>query len=355
MGGPETPPPTVLHIHDSPGESRIALLRGGVLAEYLIHRPAAPDGIGDLHLARVTAKIPAMAGAFLALHDAEAFLPDSDGAAAVTEGDILPVRITRAAQGGKGPRVRADPARDRAAETGPPRLLQRGPSPLAELQAAWPAATLRHAPFDDALEAGIEALADPVAVLEGGLRATISPTPALTAIDLDGAATTAARAAKAATQMAANLAALPALARQIVLRNLSGAVLVDFAGMPTRKRRALAPALEAALAPDRLHPRLAGFSALGFAEISRPRRRPPLHELLASPHGIGLAALRRAAAEAQAAPGRRLALRAAPAVITALRADPAALAALARLTTYPLALRGDPALHRSWTIEDDAA
>ena len=77
-----------------------------------------------------------------------------------------------------------------------------------------------------------------------------------------------------------NRALLPALARQIRLRNLSGAILVDLAGLPARRRAALGPALAEALADDPARPRLLGFTALGLAEIVRPRVHPPLHELL---------------------------------------------------------------------------
>ena len=104
--------------------------------------------------------------------------------------------------------------------------------------------------------------------------------------------------------MAVNRALLPALARQIRLRNLSGAILVDLAGLPARRRAALGPALAEALAEDPLRPRLLGFTALGLAEIVRPRVHPPLHELLAGPHAAGLAALRAVAAAVAAAPGR---------------------------------------------------
>ena len=128
--------------------------------------------------------------------------------------------------------------------------------------------------------------------MPAGMRASIYPTPALVAIDLDMAAATASRQAKASAQMAANLAALPALARQIRLRNLSGAILVDPAGLSLKRRPKLAPALAMALATDPLQPRLLGFTALGLAEIVRRRVRPPLHELLAGPHAAGLAALR---------------------------------------------------------------
>ena len=231
----------MIQVHDSPGERRIAVIRDGVLLEYAIERPGAPDGLGDVHLGRVVARVPAMAGAFLALHDTEAFLPDSQGAALLTEGDAAIVRITRAAQGGKGPRV-AVCGEGEAGTSGPPRLLRRGPSPLDDLLAAYPGEHIRQEPFDETLEAEIEALAEPMAALAAGMRAIFSPAAALTAIDMDGAHTTGARAPKAAAQMQANLAALPGLVRQVVLRNLSGAILIDFAGMPTRKRRALAPA-----------------------------------------------------------------------------------------------------------------
>jgi Ribonuclease G/E len=149
-----------------------------------------------------------------------------------------------------------------------------------------------------------------------------------------------------------NRAAIPALARQIRLRNLSGAILVDFAGMPARRRGALGPALAAALADDPLHPRLLGFTALGLAEIVRPRVHPPLHELLTGPHAAGLAALRAIAAEYAAAPHRWPTLRASAAVVAALQADGEALADLARRAGRPLVLRADPALHAAeWIIE----
>ena len=87
-----------------------------------------------------------------------------------------------------------------------------------------------------------------------------------------------------------------------------------------------------------------GFTALGLAEIVRPRVHPPLHELLAGPLASGLAALRRLAREAAARPASAPALRAAPAVVAALHEDGAALADLARRTGRPLILCSDPAL-----------
>jgi len=108
-------------------------------------------------------------------------------------------------------------------------------------------------------------------------------------------------------------------------------------------------ALAEALAADPQQPRLLGFTALGFAEISRPRTRPPLHELLATPLAAGLAALREAATR----PERALRLRAAPAVVAALQADGAGLSDLARLLVFPIMLVQDPSLSgRFWVLEE---
>ena len=199
----------------------------------------------------------------------------------------------------------------------------------------------------------VAALADRTVTLPGGAVLHIEPTRALVAIDLDTGPATAQRQAKAASQNALNRAAIPVLARAIRLRNLSGAILVDFAGLSARKRATLGPALTAALAEDPLKPRLLGFTALGLAEIVRPRVHPPLHELLAGPHAAGLAALRRIAAEATAAPHRTFRLRATPPVLAALDRDPVALPDLARRTGRTLILVPDPSLPpNGWMIDD---
>ncbi len=352
----------------APGEIRVAVMQAGALLDYAIDRPGAPDGVGDIHVGRVSAVAPAMAGVFVALDGADGFLPDSEGGAGLAEGAMAAVEVTRAAQGGKGPRLTV---RGPGGPCAPPvRLLQRGPGPLLRLASAYPEARVlfddafvlaQRRPafgdrahlvaqaFDDALEADIDALAESVVALPGGMRASIVPTPALTAIDVDGAAATGERAAKSASQLAANRAAIPALARQIRLRQLGGAILIDFAGMPARKRATLGPLLEACLREDPAKPRLIGFTGLGLAEILRPRTAPPLHELLSGPLAAGLAALRQAA-RTQAA---RMTLRASPPVVSALQADPAALPDLARRLTHPILLTSDPSLPPlGWMIEE---
>ena len=360
----------------SPGEVRVAAWQPpDGLFDYSIWRPGAPDGVGDLHRGRVVARAPAMAGAFLALDGADGFLPDSEGGAAAGDGLFLTVRITRAAQGGKGPRLtaRLSDAERALVGSGPPALLRRGPDAVQRLAALYsdapvivddpaleallrPAlgARLTHGKtFDDAVEAAVAELAEPTVDLPGGARLSVYPTPALTALDVDLAGASADRRGKRAAQLAANTALLPALARQIRLRNLAGAILVDLAGLPAKRRAALGPAFAAALAADPLRPRFLGFTALGLAEILRPRIHPPLHELLAGPHAAGLVALRRAAAEIAARPERALRLWAAPAVATALRADPMALVDLARRAGRPLIICDDRAAAPvGWRLEE---
>jgi len=135
-----------IHAASSPGEVRVVVMADQILVDYGLWRPGSPDGVGDVCQGRVTALVPAMAGAFVALTGSaarrtdtvEGFLPDSQGAKGITEGAIVTVRITRAAQGGKGPRlstrIDCDP---RGKDTELPR---RGIDPLRELAARYPGA-----------------------------------------------------------------------------------------------------------------------------------------------------------------------------------------------------------------------
>lgn len=360
----------------SPGEVRTAVERDYRLADYAIWRPGAPDGVGDLHRGRVTARMPAMSGAFVALGGMEGFLPDSEGGRDVTEGTILSVRITRAAQGGKGPRLtaRLPPGEQALANSGPPGLLRRGPGAVERLAAQYPnapivvddmavIAALRQAlgerprfaarPFNEEIEDQIGELEQSVTVLPGGARMSVYPTPALVAIDVDAGSALSHGRAKGEAHMEINQQILPVLAQQIRLRNLSGAILVDFAGLPPRQRLRLAPAIAASLAGDPLQPRFLGFTALGLVEIVRRRVHPPLHELLAGPHAAGLTALRAIANAHAAAPHALPRLRTSPAVIAALEHDPIALPDLARRTGHDLIMHSDPSLSDTeWLMEE---
>ena len=271
---------------------RIALLANDVLREFWMWDPARPDGVGDLYTGRIEAVMPALAGRFVELGGGQTgFLPDSAGGKTLSEGTFATFTVTRAAQGDKGPRL----ARASEAPADRPGLLRRGPGPLLDLCARHPAepillddyaliAELRPAlegrmrydaaAFDPVLEDEVAGLAEFSAPLPLGAVMHITPAPAATLIDLD------AKAASFVSALALNTAILPEIARQIVLRNLSGGILIDFAGMKPAARAKLAEPLRTALAADPLKPELLGFSHLGFAELTRRRIRPPLHEVL---------------------------------------------------------------------------
>jgi hypothetical protein len=364
-------------VSSSPGEVRIAVVRDACLVDYAIWRPGAPDGVGDVYRGRVTARVPAMAGVFVTLNGATGFLPNSEGGAGLGEGDVLLCRVSRSAQGGKGPRLTALPTAGEGSQAsgGPVGLLARGDGPLLELARRHPDAPLwvddaalyaqLRARFDgrtfvhrtepdEAVADQIEALARTTVDLPGGARLHIHPTPALVAIDMDAGGAVAGGGVPTAAHLAVNRSAIPALARQIRLRNLSGPILVDFAGLSARRRALLGPPLAAALADDPLRPRLLGFTALGLAEIVRPRIHLPLHELLAGPHAAGLAALRAIAAGHAAAPYRPPMLRASPVIVAALERDTEALSDLARRAGRPLILKADPALGATaWVVEEE--
>jgi hypothetical protein len=420
-----------IRVATSPGEARIAVLEGNRLVDFALWRPGAPDGVGDMHRGRVISLVPAMAGAFVALADAEGFLPDSEGAKGLTVGTILTVRITRAAQGSKGPRlttrqpvagclsvadaaasdrVAADlsaagpAAADGPLSKGPVALLRRGPNPVSRFAALYPHASIvvddsalaarlqlevrtparsgggrntaiasigngvsasSHRAitvqsgtiFDEDVAEAIDALTRPVVTLAGGARVSIWPTPALVAIDVDAAGALARSGGSGGArsrQEALNRAAVPEVAHQIRLRNLSGGIVVDLAGLSPRKRAALAPDFIAAMAKDPTGPKFLGFTALGLAEIVRPRIHPPLHELLSGPFAAGLAALRAVTGGFGQDPRGLPAVRAHPAVVSALQNDPAALPDLARRVGREVTLRSDPSLPATvWVLEKD--
>ncbi len=348
------------------------MVDGERLLDYALWRPGAPDGVGDRYRGRVEAVLPALGGAFVFLGAGSGFLPLREGDGRLGDGDPVLVQVVRSAQGGKGPRLSLAEAGSEPA-AGPPGLLAAGPDPLARLAAAHPDApivaddpsvavalapglrgrtTLSAIAIPAEVEAQIDTLSEAVIALPGGMRASIHPTPALVAIDLDGAAASAGRQLKQVAQFAANRVAIGPLLHQVRLRNLSGAILIDLAGLAARKRSALRPEIETALAQDPLRPRLLGFTALGLVEILRPRIHPPLHELLAGPHAAALAALRAADRIATAPPHRLPILVAGLEVAAALERDGLARDALARRAGRPISIRTDPSLPAlAWSLD----
>ncbi|KAF0143168.1 MAG: ribonuclease G [Rhodospirillaceae bacterium] len=181
--------------------------------------------------------------------------------------------------------------------------------------------------FQD-IEDDIAAALEREVPLAGGGRLCIESTAALTAIDIDTAA------AGLGAADAVNQAAVAAIAWQMRLRNLSGALVVDFIRRRAGERlHRVVAALRSAVAGDPLPVRVSGPSPSGLVEMIRDRRRAPLADLLqqnylccsGTPMTVGLSALRLVLREATAQRCAGLGLEVAP-VVAEVLAGPLAAA-----------------------------
>ena len=380
-----------LFLSVSPGEVWAALDENGALEGLRVLRSVTAGAVGGIFLGRIVALRPELPAALVEIGlDRPGFLDARDadprrGLAGLNEGAALIVELIKEPRADKaaGLRVlRAGDPRRAAAETGaraakpPARLDAPVPPIIAALRAFLPSGPDRivideragfaearaflaaehpelsqrlelHAGdeplFEEAGLAGaIEALLQPQIALAGGGTLHIEATHAATLIDVDSGK---------APALAANLDAARAAARQIRLRNLAGPIVIDFVGMKGAGARArVLSALKAALAADTEKIELLGWTRLGHVELTRRRREAALAEILMEPAPAGsarktaltlaLEALRAAAREARAQPGRALALTAHPEVIAALASGEgqAARAALEASLGRPLTL-----------------
>jgi ribonuclease G len=350
-----------LLISAGPGEWRAAWLEDGVAAELHVERGDAPPA-GGIHLGRV---LRLVAGLDAALVDIGAerpgFLPVRAGTAAdLHEGSRLVVQIRREAQRGKGallstrivsrdgsgdsarfnalaaghdPPAQLDPAPGFAAALAlrlpgePERILADDPATLRELRDAFPAAEIAHCraaewPVD--LDALFDAALASTLALPGGGSLHIEESRAAVLIDVDSGTPEAGSAERAA--LAVNLAAAPAIARQLRLRQLGGGVIVDFIGLDgSRARERVRQALAAALVGDPAQPQVLGWTRLGHLEIVRPRHGRPLSQAMLEPLStkksaptLALEALRALHREARADPAANWRLVVAPTIAAAL-------------------------------------
>ncbi len=123
--------------------------------------------------------------------------------------------------------------------------------------------------------------------LKGGGRITIEETRACVAIDVDSG-----RDVGGGNYNRINEEAAYEIARQIRLRNLSGKIVIDFAGHSDYKYiKPLLDILKQELSRDSMKNHVVGLTHGGLVEIIRVRRRPSLQDLLTEEcttcHGTG--------------------------------------------------------------------
>jgi ribonuclease G len=158
-------------------------------------------------------------------------------------------------------------------ERGMARTLQDEMDRLGEkIRVRWHNGPMPAFDIDDVAAQIDTALAERI-VLESGVEVLFEPGETLCAIDVDsaGAGGRQGRAPRRAIDV--NLEAAPAIAQQLRLRNIAGAIVIDFVTMrSTYDRDKVQAVLAEALASDPVPTQLYGFTRLGHFELTRARR-----------------------------------------------------------------------------------
>ena len=297
------------------GESRFALVDGGEIIEArVILEGVLPAGTA-LRAGLKRAERPAIAH----VGDIEFLLPD--GAPGFTEGQVLTIEVTRekipGAEPWKRPLARVTEGQWRSAELPTGVTL---PFPAADDR-------LERVGWSDLIE---EARSGLIRFEGGELR--VSPTPAMTLIDVDGILS--------AEELAR--AGVKAAVRGIVRHGIGGSIGIDLPTIAGKaERKSVDDAIDALLPKPFERTAINGF---GFVQIVRPRRHASMFELAQDRSAFEVRALlRRVALER---PGAKR-LVAHPALIAMLEGRPAWIAELARQVGGAVELRADAALPMS--------
>jgi hypothetical protein len=293
------------------GESRAALIESGEIVEARIELEGVTPS-GSVIAARRISAAPRNAVA-RDEHGTEYLLPK--GAPGVTEGASLKIEITRSAIPGtepwKRPLARIMEETTRAAQPRSGRELS-FPAPTDELGAAG---------WNDLID---QARSGIVAFPGGELQ--ISPTPAMTLIDVDGWLDPEALAVRGAGEAA----------RAVRRLDIGGSIGIDLPTVASKAaRQAAAAAIDAHLPQPFERTAVNGF---GFVQIVRPRTRASLIELAQDRAAFeARVLLRRAAFDPPGA--KRLVVH--PAVAAVLENRPEWLDSLSRHVGGAIGLRAD--------------
>jgi hypothetical protein len=248
------------------GETRAALVEDGRMLEARVERPGGAPALGDIWFARLT-RITAAGRGFLALGGSEGIAEQASGFA---EGSLLRVEVVREAIPERG-RPRLAKLRILEGGQGEPGRLSAGPGLEDRLARTGHAVRVLSPVGGDRLEeAGWSEVLDQarsgLVPFPGGLI-TISPTPAMTLIDVDGDLPPAELA----------LAGTRAAVAAIRLFGIGGSIGIDLPTAGSKEvRQRCAAAIDEALPQPFERTAVNGF---GFVQIVRPRPRASLVEL----------------------------------------------------------------------------
>ncbi len=158
-------------------------------------------------------------------------------------------------------------------ERGMARALQDEMDRLGEkIRVRWHNGPMPAFDIDD-VAGQIDTALAPRIVLESGVEVLFEPGETLCAVDVDSAAAGGRQGRAPRRPIDVNLEAAPAIAQQLRLRNIAGAVVIDFVTMrSTYDRDKVQAALAEAMAGDPVPTQLYGFTRLGHFELTRARR-----------------------------------------------------------------------------------
>jgi hypothetical protein len=307
------------------GATRALVIDNGNIIEAHFERDDGGPAPGTIHVARLVKILEPGRRGIMMLGSDEGLV---EPLPYCPEGGMLRVEVTRAAIPESG-RPRLAKLRNIEGDSGREGRVTTGPGLAARLGATPGPAT---ATGEDKLEAAgwgetVEMARTGHIPFPGGLL-TISPTPAMTVIDVDGPGDPAALAQSAAVAVAAAIRRF----------DITGSIGVDFPTLEGKAVRArLGELFDAHLPAPFERTAINGF---GFAQIVRPRLRPSFIEQVRAP---GFAALELLRAAQHGPPGART-LAGPPAIIAWLAARPALVAELARGVGGDITLRPDPGI-----------
>ena len=182
-------------------------------------------------------------------------------------------------------------AESAAASTSGDGVISTGPDAASTAQHIFPAAevimdTAGSRWQETDLDSMIEAAISPRHQLAGGAVLHINTPPGAAVIDGDSGNSNLSPSALAGAMV------VP-VAEAMLLRRISGPVVIDFPRLDRTAMQRIDAAMRDAVADDPLHPVCHGFTPGGLYTLTRPWRWRPLAELLApTPQRLGLAALR---------------------------------------------------------------